>query len=122
MRTASGRSTSRTRRLHRPRCLMRIELENHGPDEATIDVLPTLWFRNTWSWADETTRPKLEGDGTAVVVADHALAGYRLEAAPGPDGAQPEALFCENESNAPRGFGSDATTPYPKDGVNDHGG
>ena len=41
--------------------LMRIELENHGPDEATIDVLPTLWFRNTWSWGDEATRPKLDG-------------------------------------------------------------
>jgi hypothetical protein len=100
--------------------LMRIELENHGPSEATIDVLPTLWFRNTWSWADEAKRPRLEADGSAVVVADHALAGYRLEAAPGPDGAQPEALFCENETNAPRVFGSDATTPYPKDGINDH--
>src|SRR3954469_10374409 len=100
--------------------LMRIELENHGPDEATIDVLPTLWFRNTWSWGDEAKRPKLEGDGSAVVVADHALAGYRLEAGPGPDGAQPEVLFCENESNAPRVFGSEATTPYPKDGINDH--
>ena len=99
---------------------MRIELENHGPDEATIDVLPTLWFRNTWSWGDETRRPKLAGKGAAVVVADHALAGYRLEAAPGPDGAQPEALFCENETNAPRVFGSEATTPYPKDGINDH--
>ena len=33
--------------------LMRIELENHGPDEATLDVLPTLWFRNTWSWGDD---------------------------------------------------------------------
>src|SRR4029077_2740465 len=64
--------------------------------------------------------PKPEGSGTGVVVADPALAGYRLEAAPGPDGALPEALFCENESNAPRVFGSDATTQYPKDGINDH--
>ncbi len=100
--------------------LMRIELGNHGPDEATIDVLPTLWFRNTWSWGDEAKRPKLTRDGSAVVVSDHHLAGYRLEAAPGPDGAQPEALFCENETNAPRVFGSEATTPYPKDGINDH--
>ena len=100
--------------------LMRIEVENHGPDEATIDVLPTLWFRNTWSWGDEAARPRIEGDGSALVVSDHELAGYRLEAAPGPDGAQPEALFCENETNAPRIFGSDATTPYPKDGINDH--
>ena len=62
---------------------MRIVLENHGPDEATIDVLPTLWFRNTWSWGDEPTRPRISGDGTGLEVADHRLAGYRLEAAPG---------------------------------------
>src|SRR3954468_1824928 len=97
--------------------LMRIELENHGPDEATIDVLPTLWFRNTWSWADGAARPKLEGDGPAVVVADHALAGYRLEAGPGPDGAQPEALFCENETNAAAGLrlGCDDAVPEGRD-------
>ena len=53
-------------------------------------------------------------------VADHALAGYRLEAAPGPDGRAPEALFCENETNLPRVFGAPGSTPYPKDGINDH--
>jgi hypothetical protein len=100
--------------------LMRIELVNHGPDEATIDVLPTLWFRNTWAWDQGATKPRIEGDGTAVVVSEGRLAGYRLDAAPGPDGSAPEALFCENESNAPRVFGSEATTPYPKDGINDH--
>jgi hypothetical protein len=100
--------------------LMRIELENHGPAEATLHVLPTLWFRNTWAWGGDGARPRIEGDGTALTVANHRLAGYRLEAAPGPDGAAPEALFCENESNAPRLFGTEATTPYPKDGINDH--
>ena len=40
--------------------LMRIELENHGPDEATLDVLPTLWFRNTWSWEPGARRPRIE--------------------------------------------------------------
>jgi hypothetical protein len=100
--------------------LMRIELENHGPDEATLHVLPTLWFRNTWSWDDDAPRPRIESDGAVLTVADHRLAGYRLEGAPGPDGSAPDALFCENESNAPRVFGSAATTPYPKDGINDH--
>ena len=37
--------------------LARIEIENHGPDEATLDVLPTLWFRNTWSWGDGARAP-----------------------------------------------------------------
>ena len=100
--------------------LMRIELENHGPDEATLHVLPTLWFRNTWSYGDDGLRPRIEGEGPALTVADHRLAGYRLDGAPGPDGSLPEALLCENESNAPRVFGAAATTPYPKDGINDH--
>ena len=100
--------------------LMRIELENHGPDEATLHVLPTLWFRNIWSYGDDGSRPRIEGDGPALTVADHRLAGYRLDGAPGPDGSLPEALLCENESNAPRVFGAAATTPYPKDGINDH--
>ena len=38
---------------------MRVVVENHGPDEATIDVLPTLWFRNTWSWEDGAPRPRI---------------------------------------------------------------
>src|SRR5213075_2141775 len=80
--------------------LMRIELENHGPDEATLEVLPTLWFRNTWSWGADAARPRIERDGTGLTVADHRLAGYCLEAAPGPDGAAAEALFCDNETNA----------------------
>ena len=100
--------------------LMRIILENHGPEDATIDVMPTLWFRNTWSWGDESTRPRIVGGDSGLVVSDHALAGYRLDAAVGPDGSMPEALFCENETNAPRVFGTEATTLFPKDGINDH--
>ena len=100
--------------------LMRIELDNHGPDEATLHVLPTLWFRNTWSYGGSDARPRIQGDGAALTVADHRLAGYRLDGGFGPDGSVPEALVCENESNAPRVFGSNATTPYPKDGINDH--
>ena len=99
---------------------MRITVENHGPDEATLDVLPTLWFRNTWSWGDDATRPRIQAEGTGLLVADHALAGYRLDAATGPDGTRPEALFCDNDTNAPRVFGTDAATSYPKDGINDH--
>jgi hypothetical protein len=100
--------------------LVRIVVENHAADKATLEVLPTLWFRNTWSWNDAARRPRIERDGSALAIADHALAGYRLEAAPGPDGALPDALFCENETNAPRIFGLEPSTPYPKDGINDH--
>ena len=100
--------------------LMRVVVENHGPDEATLDVLPTLWFRNTWSWAQGAPRPRIERDGTSLRVDEHALAGYRLDAAPGPDGLAPEALFCENDTNLPRVFGAPPSTLYPKDGINDH--
>ena len=100
--------------------LARIEMENHGANEATLEVLPTLWFRNTWAWGDSSSRPRIERDGSALCVADHALAGYRLEGAPGPHDAVPETLFCENETNAAVVFGSAPTTPYPKDGINDY--
>ena len=100
--------------------LQRIVLTNHGADEATLHVLPTLWFRNTWSWGGAETRPRIERDGADLFVADHALAGYRLQAAPGPDGSLPEPLFCENETNTARVFGTEALTPFPKDGINDH--
>jgi hypothetical protein len=100
--------------------LERIVVTNHGPDEATLHVLPTLWFRNTWAWSGSGTRPRIEQDGADLVVADHPLAGYRLQAAPGQDGASPEALFCENETNTARIYGADPATPYPKDGIDDH--
>ncbi|MEI6620711.1 MAG: glucosidase [Actinomycetes bacterium] len=105
---------------------VRIVVANHGAQEATLEVLPTLWFRNTWSWGEDNPRPRIEADGStlddgsALTVTDHALAGYRLVGAPGPDGALPQALFCENETNAPRIFGTEPTTAFPKDGINDH--
>ena len=95
-------------------------MENRGPDEATIDVLPTLWFRNRWRWYADQPVPTLRLAGEAVVVEDHRLAGYRFEAAPGPDGESPRALFCDNETNTARLHGGAPLTPYPKDGINDH--
>jgi hypothetical protein len=99
----------------------RITVENHGPDDATLHVLPTLWFRNTWRWSNASSIPELTLDGEAIVVGGHPLLdGYRLEAAAPPDGTTPTALFCDNETNAPRLFDGPAVTAYPKDGVNDH--
>ncbi|HEU4971737.1 MAG TPA: hypothetical protein VFT35_07465 [Gaiellaceae bacterium] len=100
--------------------LQRIALTNHGPEAATLHVLPTLWFRNTWQWDATKTRPRIERNGDGLVVAEHALAGYRLEAAPAPDGSRPAPLFCENETNTARVFGTTSAGPYPKDGINDH--
>src|SRR6478735_2295989 len=100
--------------------LASITVENRGPDEATIDVLPTLWFRNRWRWYANQPVPVLALEGDAVVVEGHRLAGYRLEAATGPDGVPPRAVFCDNETNTARLYGGPPLTPYPKDGINDH--
>jgi Mannosylglycerate hydrolase MGH1-like glycoside hydrolase domain len=96
--------------------LLRITVRNAGPAADRIHVLPSMWFRNTWAVGSPRPGISLHGDG---LVAGHPdLGAYRLQAAPGP--TPPTALFCENETNAPRVFGGAATTPFPKDGINDH--
>ena len=103
--------------------LMTIQVTNAGPETATLHVLPTAWFRNTWSWDDEATeaRPALRASGDGSVTIEHPFLGtLELIAAAGPDGTDPQLLFCENETNTARLFGSAPATAYPKDGINDH--
>jgi hypothetical protein len=94
---------------------IRLSVRNAGPDEATIDVLPTLWFRNTWSWGLDDRRPALTAKDGALVAEHHALGRLTLTGS-----RQPELLFCENESDAARLWGAAPTTPYPKDGIARH--
>ncbi|HEY6311282.1 MAG TPA: hypothetical protein VIY52_10825 [Streptosporangiaceae bacterium] len=102
--------------------LMAISVTNAGPDAAVLHVLPTAWFRNTWSWGDDSQRPVLRaGAGGARVEIQHPFCGdMELVAGAGPDGTVPTALFCENETNVAKLFGAAPVTPYPKDGINDH--
>jgi hypothetical protein len=99
---------------------MSIEVTNHGPDTASLHVLPTLWFRNTWRWSQRTDVPVLSLDDDSLLVDHPRLAGYRLQAADAPDGTRPEALFCDNETNVSRLYGGTGPSEYPKDGINDH--
>jgi len=101
--------------------LMKISVTNQGPDADTLHVLPTAWFRNTWSWELDAPRPAMEATGDTSAGIDHPFLG-RLEllADSGPGGVAPTALFCENETNTQRLFGTEPITPYPKDGINDH--
>ena len=94
---------------------VRVSVRNAGPDEATIDVLPTLWFRNTWSWGLDDRRPVLAAKDGAVVAEHHALGRMTLTGS-----RQPELLFCENESDAVALWDAPPTTPYPKDGIARH--
>jgi hypothetical protein len=101
--------------------LMEVSVTNAGPDTETLHVLPTAWFRNTWSWDAGAAKPVMEAaDGAAVRVEHPFLGTLELTADDGPDGAGPALLFCENETNTARLFGSQPETAYPKDGINDH--
>ncbi len=92
--------------------LMRVTVHNRGPVDATLHVLPTLWFRHTWSWAGGTAKPSLRTvDG--AVQAEHPELGTRWWYA---DRAVP-VLVTGNETNNERVFGSPNDTPYVKDGV-----
>jgi hypothetical protein len=101
--------------------LIRVTVTNAGPDTDTLHVLPTAWFRNTWSWDTAAAKPVIEATGPAAARVEHPYLGtLELVAGTGPDGAAPALLFCENETNTARLYGAEPVTPYPKDGINDH--
>ncbi|MBA3549087.1 MAG: glucosidase [Nannocystis sp.] len=101
--------------------VMRITITNHGPEVAPLHVLPTLWFRNTWSWGRDEARPALSavmrGLGNSdervlpCVQADHAQLGEFLLCCHEAD----ELLFTRNESNNARLWGAQNQSPYVKD-------
>jgi hypothetical protein len=91
--------------------LIRITACNHGSASATLHLLPTLWFRNTWSWWPDQAKPSLRAvkdrTGGSAIAASHAtLGGYTLHCAGNPD-----LLFTENETNNRRLFGTQNRTP-----------
>ena len=105
--------------------LIRITVSNRGPEPAPLHVLPTLWFRNTWSWGRTGEgyhpRPAIErGSSGQELIARHGLLGdYRLRAEPC-GGAQPTLLFTENETNVERLYGAANPTPYTKDAFHEY--
>ncbi|MBV8615479.1 MAG: hypothetical protein JOY66_17170, partial [Acetobacteraceae bacterium] len=97
--------------------LIEVSVANRGPEAATLHVLPTLWFRNTWTWWPELPKPSLRAmpAGSAAIAASHAELGqYRLYC-----DANPPLLFTENDTNNERLFGTRNPTPFVKDGIND---
>ena len=121
--TATGRSTSPTPRPRRPRCWSGSTVENHGPDEATLDVLPTLWFRNTWRSSGDDDAPGRASSATArrSSSTDHALGGLPAGGRAGPRRRAPRgALLRERDEHARGSSAPTPITPYPKDGINDH--
>jgi hypothetical protein len=96
--------------------VMLVTAHNRGPDPATLHLLPTLWFRNTWSWGDDVPKPTIKAAENATVasVAHAELGEWQLYV----DGSS-ALLFCENETNNERLFGAPNASPYVKDGIND---
>jgi hypothetical protein len=99
--------------------LVQVTAHNRGPDTATLHLLPTLWFRNTWAGGGTDT-PSLEqaviAEGAATVRASHPELGEWLLCCE--DSA--ELLFCENETNNERLFSAPNVAAYVKDGINDY--
>jgi hypothetical protein len=91
--------------------LVRITVENRGPEAATLHLLPILWFRNTWSWGGDVPRPGLRQAGPALIAAAHPDLGERFLTCEG----AAALLFTENETNTQRIHGTPPATPYVKD-------
>ncbi len=96
--------------------LIEMTVWNRGPEAATLHLLPTVWFRNVWSWGGEGPRPVLHQKGHGVIELSHPELGARFLYA---DGAG-ELLFTENETNNERIFRSPNRNPYVKDGINNY--
>ena len=104
--------------------LIKISVVNRGPETAQLHVLPTLWFRNTWSWAGGGPKPilrRIQGTEGNMIAAHHtdplfqeSLSDYYLYCE-----GEPQLLFTENETNHERLFGGTNALPYVKDGIND---
>jgi hypothetical protein len=100
--------------------LIQISATNRGPEEKTLHLLPTLWFRNTWSWTNFETKPqlkKIQSDKSlSIVEAAHETLGERWLYCEG----LTELLFTENETNNERLFNVSNPSSYVKDGINDY--
>ena len=99
--------------------LIRVSAKNCGPESAPLHLLPTIWFRNTWSWDRTQTKPTLrktaEEGHAAVITASHPLLGNYNLFCDSPD----DLFFTENESNSERLWGIPNSTPFVKDSIND---
>jgi hypothetical protein len=95
--------------------LIRVSTFNRGPDAATLHILPTLWFRNTWSWGDGDPKPSMFAVPGGIK-ATHADLGECTLLCDG----NPELLFTENESNGARLWNQQNTSPYVKDAFHEY--
>ncbi|HSB10142.1 MAG TPA: glucosidase [Blastocatellia bacterium] len=100
--------------------LIKINATNRGPEPAELHLLPTIWFRNTWSWRDGGARPNLrkieDVRNASAIQLCHPSYGHRWLFCNG----APELLFTENETNTRRLYNHENGTRHAKDGINDY--
>lgn len=100
--------------------LVKITAYNRGPDAAPLNILPTLWFRNTWSWGkddDEAKwgKPRMHLEDGRLAIHHASLGRFDCEVSPASDGSEPRWIFTDNETNTERLFGTPNVNPYTKD-------
>lgn len=96
--------------------LIKVTAHNRSDKIASVDIIPQIWFRNTWSWGHENYKPQLKFDNHNTISIDHKKLGhYNLYC----DG-NPELLFTDNETNIDRLYGIKNKPAYFKDGINDY--
>ena len=105
--------------------LIRLRLANRGPEAATLHVLPTIWYRNTWAWGSTRDinwpEPRLELAAPGRIEGHHASLGdYEFHTGPHPQGIPVPILFTNNETNYERLFQSSNPTPYVKDAFHEY--
>ncbi len=102
--------------------LIELTVSNRGPEKASLHVLPTLWFRNTWSWGSRhesgEVKPGLRATGPGRVQCEHPTLGRMIFAVDAPEAGVP-LLFTENETNAAKLFNAPNPSPYVKDAFHD---
>lgn len=96
--------------------LIKITINNRGSVDAALNVLPTIWFRNTWAWGYDNYIPELTADSHGVIEVYHEKLGQMWLNAEG----EPELLFCDNETNTPRLYNFSDDKQFYKDGINDY--
>ncbi|MEO8429582.1 MAG: glucosidase, partial [Verrucomicrobiota bacterium] len=104
--------------------LIRITVANRGPELASLHLLPTLWFRNTWSWGCThegcSLKPRIQREEENLLAATHETLGrFFFALAPAADGKFPSVLFTDYETNQARVFGAINTGPWVKDAFHD---
>ncbi|MBO9203817.1 MULTISPECIES: MGH1-like glycoside hydrolase domain-containing protein [Niastella] len=96
--------------------LIKLTIHNRGEEAASLHVLPTLWFRNTWAWSYDDYKPdlKLTNEGN-IAITHRDLGSYTFYT-----NAKADTLFCDNETNLKKLYGVENGSPFTKDGINDY--